>query len=168
MTSLKLLLTGILFVSFASFVEARKSSSDEAHPHIEFTNLETGDSSSGARSSLAYKYRYNFGTVIKEPNKKMVLDGSMCYTNSSDIPLIISDVIPSCGCTSLEAGKDWTREPLLKEMGERCIRFKVQVEENQYTLVKKITVVSNAKPEEITIPIIARFITQEEKDKQKK
>jgi hypothetical protein len=80
---------------------------------------------------------YDFGT-IKES------EGAVSHTfivkNEGKQPLVITRVIPSCGCTS----PDWTKEPIAPgETGEVVITFNPSGRSGPFT--KTVSVYSNGK-----------------------
>lgn len=66
------------------------------------------------------------------------------FTNTGDAPLVISQVTPSCGCTTL---KDWPQEPVFPGEGG-----KISVEFNSTgfpgVISKTITVATNCVPKD--------------------
>lgn len=84
------------------------------------------------------KEEYDFGTIAI--GEKVVY--AYNFKNTGDAPLLIADVKPSCGCTSL---KDWPRDPIAPgESGKITIEFNSSGFPGSIT--KTIAVNSNAIP----------------------
>ncbi|MDR1601766.1 MAG: DUF1573 domain-containing protein [Tannerella sp.] len=80
---------------------------------------------------------YDFGNINEA-------DGPASYTftvmNSGELPLVISRVVPSCGCTT----PDWTKEPIAPgKTGDIKVTFNPQGRPGKF--VKTINVYSNGK-----------------------
>ena len=81
---------------------------------------------------------FKFGTIAI--GEKVL--HSYHFKNTGDAPLLIGDVKPSCGCTSL---KDWSTEPILPgEEGNISIEFDSKGQPGAVT--KSIVVHTNAVP----------------------
>ncbi len=86
--------------------------------------------------------RFNFGE-IDEGGK---LSHTFPFTNTGAVPLIISDVRSTCGCTVAE----WSREPISPgEVGEISVNFDSKNKEGRQS--KPITITSNTYPSKTTI-----------------
>jgi hypothetical protein len=82
-----------------------------------------------------YETTYDFGTT-KESEK---LEHTFLFENKGKLPLILANVMTTCGCTVTK----WTKKPLLPgEIGEIMVRFDTKGKIGQQT--KIITVISNA------------------------
>lgn len=76
------------------------------------------------------------------------------FLNAGKSALIISDVRPSCGCTSL---KDWPKDPIAPgESGEIVIEFKASAESGD--VKKKIDIATNAEPKDYILYIQGRVV----------
>jgi hypothetical protein len=80
---------------------------------------------------------YDFGDINE-------VDGPVSHTftmmNNGELPLVISRVVPSCGCTTPE----WTKEPIAPgKTGDIKVTFNPQGRPNRF--VKTISVYSNGK-----------------------
>jgi hypothetical protein len=81
---------------------------------------------------------YDFGTIYEA-------DGPASYTftvmNSGELPLVISRVVPSCGCTT----PDWTKEPIAPgKTGDIKVTYNPQGRPGG-KFIKTINVYSNGK-----------------------
>ncbi len=84
------------------------------------------------------KEEYDFGTIAI--GEKVIY--AYNFKNTGDAPLLIADVKPSCGCTSL---KDWPKDPIAPgESGKITIEFNSSGFPGSIT--KTIAVNSNAIP----------------------
>lgn len=72
-------------------------------PFFSFTSLQNAAFYSVAKVNWE-KESHNFGEIPK--NKPVSVE--FTFTNTGDEPLLIADVIPSCGCTA----SDYTKEPI--------------------------------------------------------
>lgn len=98
--------------------------------------LATGSVSAQAVISAEHA-THDFGD-IKEADGKVT--HTFKVTNSGDQPLVITRVIPSCGCTQPE----WTKEPIApKKTGNITITFDPAHRPGPFT--KTISVYSNGK-----------------------
>ena len=62
--------------------------------------------SSNAQGALKFKQeKHDFGTIAEGT----IATYSFVFTNTGKTPVVISNVKPSCGCTT----PDWTREPVM-------------------------------------------------------
>lgn len=78
---------------------------------------------------------YNFGE-LKEGEK---IEHTFTFENTGKSPLILSNVLTTCGCTVTK----WTRSPVRSgEKGEIIVKFDSRGKEGQQT--KIVTVISNA------------------------
>ena len=81
---------------------------------------------------------YEFGKIMEGEN----ISYSFHFENTGNSDLVISDVLPECGCTS---AKNWSKKPYRPgEKGEITITFKS--EGRPGATDKRITVISNAFP----------------------
>jgi len=85
---------------------------------------------------------YDFGTIQEGEVMKHVYS----FKNTGDVPLLISDVLPSCGCTVAE----FTKQPVMpNETGTIGIQFDSKGRPG--VTEKHIIVVSNADAEKVSI-----------------
>jgi hypothetical protein len=76
------------------------------------------------------------------------------FLNAGKSALIISDVRPSCGCTSL---KEWPKDPIAPgESGEIVIEFKASAESGD--VKKKIDIATNAEPKDYVLYIQGKVV----------
>lgn len=77
------------------------------------------------------------------------------FTNKGKTPLILSDVIPSCGCTIA----DWPKGPILPG---KTSRIKIKYNTNLIgSFIKMITVKSNAKNAMVNLTIKGNVIAKQ-------
>lgn len=75
-------------------------------------------------------------------------------TNSGNSPMVITQILPTCGCT---VAKDWDRSPL--PPGEsRDITLSFQAGEQTKKMEESATVVSNAIPSSVELSFTAQII----------
>src|SRR5687767_2144515 len=78
---------------------------------------------------------FDFGDMIQGAKSEHIFK----FKNSGTEPLLISEVVTTCGCT----GKSWSREPILPgKTGELVISFNSKGKEGRQN--KKITILSNS------------------------
>ena len=96
---------------------------------------ETAPADTTAKAKIVFEeMTHNFGTIAKGSDGNCVFK----FTNKGNLPLVLSDVHASCGCTT----PSWTKDPVLPEKkGE----IKVHYDTNRMgAFSKTITVTSNA------------------------
>jgi hypothetical protein len=88
---------------------------------------------------------HDFGTIEE---KLGPVSYEFIFSNDGSLPLVISKVQPSCGCTSPE----WTKEPVMPgKLGSINVRFDPKGRPGPFA--KTITVVSNAKNRSVVLTI---------------
>jgi len=93
---------------------------------------------------------FKFGTIAI--GEKIL--HSYHFKNTGDAPLLIGDVKPSCGCTSL---KDWPTEPILPgEEGNISIEFNSDGQPGAVT--KSIVVHTNAVPADYYLKLAGNVV----------
>ncbi len=116
-----------IFLLLAAFT-AQYASSQSAKANIKFASTE-----------------HDFGVI--EENLGPV-SYEFVFSNDGSLPLILSKVQPSCGCTSPE----WTREPIIPgKLGSINVRFDPKGRPGPFT--KTITVFSNAENKSVILKI---------------
>lgn len=86
---------------------------------------------------------HDYGTINKNSNG----DCEFRFKNTGNEPLILSDVIPSCGCTI----PDWPKSPIMP--GKTAV-IKIKFDTNRTgSFSKTITVISNATEDRITLTV---------------
>ena len=132
----KLTIIGLVFASVLF-----SSCKDNASSKINTSNLETAKERD-AKLSLGYpviefdQMEYDFGTITEGET----VDGTFVITNKGKVDLVITDVKPSCGCTT----PHWTKEAIAPgETGE--IKFEFNSANRVGKQHKSITVKSNAE-----------------------
>lgn len=85
---------------------------------------------------------HDFGAVRKGP----IVNYTFEFTNTGNEPLIIKDINPSCGCTSVEfesKKSGWDQMPVMP--GKKGhIRVGLKTDEQHGTFMKDVSVLSNA------------------------
>ncbi len=93
---------------------------------------------------------FNFGIIIEGEKASHTFK----FTNSGKSDLIISDVQPSCGCTT---SKEFTKEPIAPgERGEIKVVF--DSTDKPGDIKKPITVITNGKPNKAILYVIGQVI----------
>ena len=88
---------------------------------------------------------HDFGTIEE---KLGPVSYEFIFSNDGSLPLVLSKVQPSCGCTSPE----WTREPIMPgKLGSINVRFNPKGRPGPFT--KTITVFSNAENRSVVLKI---------------
>ncbi len=86
---------------------------------------------------------HDYGTINKNANG----DCDFKFKNTGNEPLILSDVIPSCGCTI----PDWPKSPIMP--GKTAV-IKIKFDTNRTgSFSKTISVISNATEDRITLTV---------------
>ncbi|WP_027001138.1 DUF1573 domain-containing protein [Hugenholtzia roseola] len=86
----------------------------EGHDHA--TNAQVSGETAAMAKIQFDNPVYNFGTVSEGTEVEHTFE----FTNTGDSPLIISDVKPSCGCTT----PDYTKEPIApNQKGKIVLKF---------------------------------------------
>ncbi len=89
--------------------------------------------------------RHNYGTIEEDGGVK---NHDFIFTNNGDSPLLITRVVPSCGCTT----PDWTREPV--PPGETgFIRSSMNPMNMPGPFTKTIAVHSNGQPSPMVLTL---------------
>ncbi len=97
----------------------------------------------GPTASITFdKLEHDFGT-IKEGE---VVEYNFTFTNTGEIPLVIQDARPSCGCTA----PDWTKTPV-PVGGKGFVKASFNSKNQTNLQNKTITVVANTKPEQTVL-----------------
>lgn len=68
-----------------------------------------------------------------------VVDGSFKVWNSSDKPVVITDVVTGCGCTTAQ----WDAKPIAAKTGEQTLKFKFDSQGRSGYQLKAIDVVAS-------------------------
>ncbi len=99
------------------------------------------------------KITHDYGTFKEEAG---VQTYSFAFVNKGDVPLILNNVQPSCGCTTPE----WIRKPLAP--GEKgYIKVSYDPKDRPGTFNKTIRVVSNAENSNVTLIIKGEVLPRE-------
>ncbi|MCB9081602.1 MAG: DUF1573 domain-containing protein [Lewinellaceae bacterium] len=97
---------------------------------------------------------YDFGTV----DEGEIIKHVFAFTNTGNVPLVISSATSTCGCTVA----DWPKEPILPgESSEIVVEFDTLHKENQQS--KPITITANTYPSETRI-YMRGFVTPNPND----
>jgi hypothetical protein len=104
---------------------------------------EVESESSGPVASISFtKTDHDFGT-IKEGD---VVEYTYTFTNTGEVPLIIQDARPSCGCTA----PDWTKTPV-PVGGKGFVKASFDSKGKPNLQNKTITVVANTNPQQTVL-----------------
>ncbi len=96
---------------------------------------------------------HNFGTFKEEAGKQSF---DFVFTNTGTAPLVIQQVVASCGCTTPQ----WTKEPVPSGgQGKITVTYDPAGRPNQFE--KTINVYSNSKPEVQVLKIKGSVIAKE-------
>ncbi len=88
---------------------------------------------------------HNFGDISENGGK---VTHVFEFTNTGNVPLVVSEVRPSCGCTS----KDWTKEPVAPSAtGKVFISYDPKNRPGAFN--KSVKIISNSTSGEQTIYI---------------
>lgn len=118
----------IVILIIVTAISAEYANGQSARANIKFTGTE-----------------HNFGTIEE---KKGPVSYEFIFSNDGNLPLIISRVQPSCGCTSPE----WTREPVMPgKLGSINVKFDPKGRPGPFT--KTIAVYSNAENKNVVLKI---------------
>ncbi|MCS6833398.1 MAG: DUF1573 domain-containing protein [Flammeovirgaceae bacterium] len=117
---------------------ASSTATTEEKPKISATSVENTTTTTPVSQELAaFSFKqttYDFGTIKQGEKVKYTFE----FTNTGKVPLIISDVKPSCGCTT----PDWTRSPVpVGGAGKIDVEFDSQGKSG--IQVKNVTVYAN-------------------------
>ncbi|MFM1912347.1 MAG: hypothetical protein RIR51_185 [Bacteroidota bacterium] len=93
--------------------------------------------------------KFNFGKI----KEGVVATHSFEFTNSGNAPVIISNVAPSCGCTT----PSWTKEPIMPgKTGKITASYNSEGRPGAFN--KSITVTSNAQNGQLVLFINGEVI----------
>jgi hypothetical protein len=108
--------------------------------YVQFANCQS------ARAYIRFTdTEHDFGTIEE---KLGPVSHEFLFSNDGTLPLVISKVQPSCGCTSPE----WTNEPVIPgKLGSINVRF--DPKERPGPFAKTITVFSNAENRSVVLKI---------------
>jgi hypothetical protein len=100
---------------------------------------------SNAQGSIKFKTeKHDFGRIKEGEQKSYVFE----FTNTGKAPVVISNVQPSCGCTTPE----WTREPIMPgKTGKVTASYNSAGRPGNFN--KTITVVNNGETSQIVLTI---------------
>lgn len=135
----RIIFLGIALMSFSFFVTAQQSKTTNTVPE-----------NPNAPEISFDKTTHDYGTIFQNA------DGGCEFTfkNTGKEPLILSNVISSCGCTVPK----WTREPILP--GQSGV-IKVNYDTKRLgTISKQITVLSNAKTDRVVLKIAGTILAE--------
>ena len=101
--------------------------------------------SSNAQGVLKFKQeKHDFGTITEGT----VATYSFEFTNTGKTPVVISNVQPSCGCTT----PDWTREPIMPgKTGKVTAAYNSAGRPGNFN--KTVTVINNGQVSQIVLAI---------------
>ena len=91
------------------------------------------------------RYKHDFGTIKENDGKVSTV---FTFTNLSDFPLVITNVVASCSCTTPE----WTREPVAPGK-QGYVKATYDPTNRIYFFERSLTVYSNGNPTKVTLTI---------------
>lgn len=100
-------------------------------------DIQVPDVPPGPHAEIEFTHdEFNFGTIVQGEIVKNVFE----FTNTSDVPLIITNAKGSCGCTVPE----WPREPILPgESSYLLVQFNSKGKKG--TQAKRVTITANTE-----------------------
>ena len=133
-----------LFVTCLAAVAVGCSNpSDRVKPESERMALEAVQSAELPQLTFANE-SHDFGTISEGD----VVETEFKFTNTGKAPVVISNVQPSCGCTTPE----WTREPIMPgKTGKVTASYNSAGRPGSFN--KTITVVNNGEVSQIVLTI---------------
>ncbi|MFN6379760.1 MAG: DUF1573 domain-containing protein [Flavobacteriales bacterium] len=112
-----------------NFPETASGTNDQDLPEITFDSIEYDFDTIAIGEKVVHKYNFK---------------------NTGEAPLLIADVKPSCGCTTL---KDWPKEPIMPgESGTIGVEF--NSEGYPGAITKTIMVHTNARPKDVYLKLV--------------
>jgi hypothetical protein len=122
----------MLFMGIHMFASDNQQADEKQFAHIKFEKLV-----------------HDFGKIPVQGDASC----EFVYTNTGNIPLLLTNVKTSCGCTAPE----WTKEPVLP--GEKgVIKVKYTTVHRPNPINKSITVLSNADNPSIILKITGEVV----------
>lgn len=112
--------------------------SDKPVPTITPTATPAEAKPDGPVAAMSFaKMEHDFGTI----NEGQVVEYTYEFTNTGEVPLVISGVQGSCGCTV----PDWTKEPV-PVGGKGFVKAKFDSSNKSQRQTKTVTVTANTYP----------------------
>lgn len=107
-------------------------------------NTQTVQADTTAKATIVFeKLEHDFGDLKSNENAECVFK----FENKGTLPLVLSRVAASCGCTT----PSWTKEPILPgKTGEIKVRYDTS---RMGMFSKTITVISNAETSSVLLRI---------------
>ncbi len=96
---------------------------------------------------------HDFGTFKEEAGSQKY---AITVTNTGNQPLVIQNIVASCGCTT----PDWTKEPI-PAGGKGAITAIYDPKDRPGPFTKTLTVYTNSKPEIVTLTIKGEVVPRE-------
>lgn len=109
-------------------------------------NLQSGTPDTPAQTAKfkwLSKTEHDFGKIPQDVPATVKYE----FTNEGEAPLIITNVKPSCGCTT----PDYTKEPIKK--GEKGFITATYNAHNAGSFIKTVTVTANTEEQNVTLRI---------------
>lgn len=106
-----------------------------------------------AATTIAFdKLEFDYGSIPYNGNGECVFT----FTNIGNVPIILSNVRTSCGCTA----PDWSREPIAPgQKGEVKVAYRTTIVGN---FNKTVMVYSNAQPSPVILSIKGNVLPNQE------
>lgn len=103
---------------------------------------------------------HNFGTIKEKDGK---VNYTFVITNKGDLPLVVTRIVASCGCTTPE----WTKEPIAPgKNGKIKVTYNPAGQQGPFS--KTISVYSNGKEGSFIFTIKGSVVASSEEEEEKK
>ncbi|MFZ6052436.1 DUF1573 domain-containing protein [Halocola ammonii] len=154
-----LLTISLAFMASAALFSCKEEKKDEVTTDMIFFEKSASDSVdvSGAPAIQFENKEFDFGTVIEGEKVKHTFK----FINEGKSPLLITEVNPSCGCTTT---KGWPKKPISPgESGEIEIEFDSNRRPGETS--KTISVITNSVPSTTILKLKGLVVGPDEQKK---